>query len=53
MTAALGELWTRFGEDICTGHLGPDNWDRTAETDLTGKVGLIVNLDRAERTART
>jgi hypothetical protein len=40
------------GQDILDrstrpGHLGPVNWDRTAQT---GQVGLIGNLDRTART---
>ncbi len=34
---------------VRTGHLGPDNWDRTAEKSLTGQVSLVGNLDRRER----
>jgi hypothetical protein len=35
------------GQDswIRTGHLGPDNRDRTANTCQPGQVGLIGNLD--------
>ncbi len=32
-----------------TGSLGPDNWDRTAETSWTGQVSLIGNLDSRKR----
>jgi hypothetical protein len=31
-------------------HLGPDNWDRIAETSRTGQVGLIAYLERTEGT---
>ncbi len=47
-TAGTGQ--TDQDRTFWTGHLGPDNWDKTIETGWTGQVGLIEKLDRTDRT---